>query len=192
MGIAELVIIVAFVVAFILFVGIFAAGVQANRQASQALKIDWQALQDAELQSYLPDQKIHAIKRYRELTDVGLKEAKDAIEYYLAHPDAAEKKGFSGGIIDTEGAGVRDLIAAGKLDEAVRVYADFMGIDTYSAQKAIDAMRGDLAAETNLSMEVADLLAEGNKLEAIKRYRQATGLGLAEAKAAIDRLEAES
>ena len=43
-----------------------------------------EALTDAELLDYAEQGlKIHAIKRYRELTGSGLKDAKDTVEYYL-------------------------------------------------------------------------------------------------------------
>lgn len=43
--------------------------------------IDWEAAHDAEIRRFLETgRKIDAIKRYRELSGVGLKESKDAIE----------------------------------------------------------------------------------------------------------------
>lgn len=53
--------------------------------------VDPVALADPQLVAGLRDgRKIEAIKRYRELTGVGLKEAKDAIEHAAAHPDLPE------------------------------------------------------------------------------------------------------
>jgi ribosomal protein L7/L12 len=44
-----------------------------------------EAVQDTELQGYVAqDMKIHAIKRYRELTGAGLKEAKDTIDTHMS------------------------------------------------------------------------------------------------------------
>lgn len=103
--------------------------------------VDWDVIADAELQSYLPDYKINAIKRYRELTGLGLKEAKEAIEYVLAHPEEREK---SHKLIDTDAGGVRDLIAEGRIDEAIKLYASFMGIDEYSARDAIHEMQREM------------------------------------------------
>lgn len=108
--------------------------------ASKPSEMSWYALQDDELQSYLPNQKISAIKRYRELTGVGLKEAKETIEYIIANPDA---KGKLPVYSDTGGAGVQDLIAEGRLDEAIDVYAKFMGVDKFTAREAIEAMSDD-------------------------------------------------
>jgi ribosomal protein L7/L12 len=188
------VIVIAVIVAALLFIMIV---VGASRQtgaaaysAMSAEGIDWNAIADEELQSYLPDNKINAIKRYRELTGMGLKEAKDAVEYAIAHPDDA-KKGRALMGTDTGGAGVRDLIADGKIDEAIRVYAAFMGVDEFTAKDAIAQLQEELNAENRLSDdggmdEVQELVARGNKLEAIKRYREITGVGLKEAKDAVE------
>ncbi len=111
--------------------------------------IDWAALADEELQSYLPDQKIRAIKRYRELTRATLRDAKDAVDYLIAHPEALEKAkhdrlhGASARLADTGGAGVRDLIAEGRTEQAVRVYAEFMGVDEFTARAAVERMEGE-------------------------------------------------
>ena len=182
----------ALAVAAFLFMMII-GGVVANQPkewpANMAEAIDWDAIADAELQSYLPNNKINAIKRYRELTGQGLKEAKDAVEYAIAHPDSA-KKGRSGLDVNTGGAGVRDLILEGRIAEAVTVYAAFMGVDEFTAKDAIAELERQLNAENRLSDDgmdsVRDLLESGNKIEAIKQYRLLTGLGLKEAKDAVE------
>src|SRR5688572_21616159 len=101
------IILMAIIIAGILF-GMIAWGLANNPDlkaaANMAKDIDWDAIADEELQSYLPNNKINAIKRYRELTGEGLKEAKDAVEYAIAHP---EKKGRGGLNANTGGAGVR-------------------------------------------------------------------------------------
>lgn len=182
----------ALAVAAFLFMMIIggAVGNQRKELSTEIIEgIDWDAIADAELQSYLPDNKINAIKRYRELTGQGLKEAKDAVEYAIAHPESA-KKGRSGLDADTGGAGVRDLIAEGRIAEAVTVYAAFMGVDEFTAKAAIVELERQLNAENRLSddgMEsVRDLLESGNKIEAIKQYRVLTGVGLKEAKDAVE------
>lgn len=164
----------------------------AQLPANIAEQIDWLAIKDDELQSYLPDKKINAIKRYRDLTGCGLKEAKQAIEYVSANPDA--KKGKRGLSANTEGAGVKDLLLEGRVDEAVQVYSAFMGVDEFTARDAINDLERELTAEANLSEivdmdTIHDLLAEGEKIEAVKHYREQTGTDLASAKRAIDELE---
>jgi len=142
------IVIMAVIVALILFVLLSILAAIRRPPAPQAeYRIDWDALADEELQSYLPRQKINAIKRYRELTGAGLKDSKETIDYIVANPDALEKakhdplKGAAARLSDTGGAGVRDLIAEGRLEEAVRVYADFMGVDEYTARDAVEQMR---------------------------------------------------
>jgi ribosomal protein L7/L12 len=190
MPIAIIVIVGAAIVAGFLFAMIAAgASKQTGYSAYSGKGIDWDALADAELQSYLPNNKINAIKRYRELTNVGLKEAKDAVEYAIAHPESA-KKGRSGLDVNTGGAGVRDLILEGRIDEAVTVYAAFMGVDEFTAKDAVANLERQLNAETRLNDDgmnsVRDLLEQGNKIEAIKQYRLLTGVGLKEAKDAVE------
>lgn len=153
--------------------------------------VDWSAINDDELQSYLPNKKINAIKRYRELTDVGLAEAKMAVEYVIANPN--EKKRKQGLSANTGGAGVKDLLLEGRFEEAVDVYTAFMGVDEYTARDAVTTLDRELTAENNLSddldMETLhDLLANGQKIAAIKHYKEQTGADLATAKRAIEEL----
>lgn len=184
------IVVLAVIIAALLFAMIIAgASKQSNIAPMQIEAIDWDAIADSELQSYLPNMKINAIKRYRELTGVGLKEAKDAVEYAIAHPEAA-KKGRRALDADTGGAGVRDLIVEGRIDEAVSVYAAFMGVDEFTARDAIASLEAQLNAENRLSDDgmdtVRELLETGDKLEAIKQYRLLTGVGLKEAKDAVE------
>jgi len=101
-------------------------------------EVDWDAIQDEALQSALANNnKIEAIKRYRLLTGLGLKESKDAIDYAMLHPDERgdKKKKAS---YDAQDAGIRDLIQDGRLDEAVEIYQKFAGVDEYTARDAVD------------------------------------------------------
>ena len=95
--------------------------------------------------------------------------------------------------MDTEGAGVRDLLAEGRIDEAVKVYAAFMGVDEFTARAAVEQMQREDSAVGRLSDENMDeiraALQEGNKIVAIKLYREYSGLGLKEAKDIIDQME---
>jgi len=188
-GLPEIIIILALLVALILF-KVMKSGADAakKKNSTVAQTINWEAIADAELQSYLPHHKIKAIRRYREITNVGLKEAKQAIDYVLANPDA-KRDAKSVGVVDTDGAGIRDLIASGKLDEAVQVYAAFMGVDKFTAEKAIEEMQREDDATINLSSEIHDLLAENRKIQAIKRYRETMGVSLKEAKNAVEEME---
>jgi ribosomal protein L7/L12 len=181
-------------IAAIFLLGFFLSISSSNRSSENiAGLVDWNAIADEELQSYLPHNKINAIKRYRILTDVVLKEAKEAVEYAIAHPEGMEKAKFLGKVVDTEAAGVRDLILEGRIDEAIEVYAAFMGVDEYSSRDAIEEMQAEINAEIRLSDDnfdsVHDLLGQGKKIEAIKQYRELTGIGLKEAKDAVEDME---
>jgi ribosomal protein L7/L12 len=201
-GLAELMILGGLIIAAFILIGVVrafmfqaqTAAVEPNFKAkTKPNGIDWNALADAELQSHLPQMKINAIKRYRELTGAGLKESMEAVEYAMAHPEQVGQKGKSPVVVDTEGAGVRDLIAEGRIDEAVKVYAAFMGVDEFTARTAIEPMQREDAAVGRLSAENMDeiraALQEGNKIVAIKLYRQYSGLGLKEAKDIVDQME---
>ena len=65
------IILMAIIIAGILF-GMIAWGLVNNQpkewSADMAKSVNWDVIADEELQSYLPDNKINAIKRYRELT----------------------------------------------------------------------------------------------------------------------------
>lgn len=135
------IVVVALIIAAILFFSFITVGVRIPSTASQvtAYDIDWNAIADEELQSYLPNKKVMAIRRYREITAASLKDAKAAVEYAIVNPDTGKHKlrEARNRLSDTGGAGIRDLIASGQLDEAVRVYAEFMGVDQYTAQAAV-------------------------------------------------------
>lgn len=160
----------------------------------EPLEVDWSALNDDRIQAALDKgKKIEAIKVYRELTGLGLKEAKDAIEYLMANPDAAlDKKKRAA--YDTMDAGIRDMIQDGRIDEAIEVYQKFAGVDEYTAMDAIAEIEHDLRQGTgvegvDMDDRVRRLVDEGKKIEAIKLYREMTGLGLKEAKDAVEGIE---
>lgn len=79
--------------------------------------------------------KIEAIKLYRELTGVGLKEAKEAVEAMMAAPSAAPVPSSN---LDLEP--VRALVANGKKIEAIRLYRELTGTGLKEAKEIIDAM----------------------------------------------------
>lgn len=158
--------------------------------------IDWDALRDDTLQSYLPDQKINAIKRYRELTGQNLSASKFAIDFIVKHPERLKKRTAPNA--DDAGAGVRDLVAEGRYEDAEKVYAAYMGVDVFTAKDAVMGIRRDVNAEAALEDSAGDdddadsiraLLDAGRKIEAIKLYMAHTGVDLKTAKQAIDGLE---
>jgi len=120
----ELVLIFVGVVAAFLALNYFLVTKQEREEARlgivrQPPEIDWSALSDERIQDALDKgNKIEAIKVYRELTGLGLKEAKDAIEYAQANPElVGEKKKRAA--YDTMDAVICDMIQEGRIDEPI-------------------------------------------------------------------------
>jgi ribosomal protein L7/L12 len=168
------------------------SGTSKAKPHTPAQGIDWAAINDKSVQQHLPHSKIEAIKAYRELTGQGLKESKDAVEYAIAHPDEGADYDKGGIAPSPTDAGVRDLLEAGKFENAVDAYKIFAGVDYFTARNAVEAIQREIehgAASGISDDEIIDLLSAGKKIEAIKRYREATGLGLKEAKDAVEAIE---
>jgi ribosomal protein L7/L12 len=186
--------VLAVLVVIVLFVIISRGTRTRDLVAPQVVDVDWEAAQDDDFQNALErGNKIEAIKIYREHTGLGLKESKDAVEYLLRAGVPVKKRRQTPSI---EGAaGVRDLLEEGRKDEAVELYAQFAGVDSYTARDAVEQIEremrlGDAPGKAGLSAadeaEVRNLLAGGNKIAAVKRYRELTRLGLKEAKDAVE------
>lgn len=105
-------------------------------------QIDWDAAADDFVQEYLMQgDQINAIKRYRNLTNVGLAEAKYVIDHIVAHPDEmGEKKKAPRPELD-DAPGVRDLLDEGRDDEAIDLYRRFAGVDEYTARAAVERIK---------------------------------------------------
>lgn len=109
------------------------------------------------------DQKIEAIKLFRENTGAGLKESKDVIDRIAATPSAA--------------------------DPAVQKSGSVPFRETVTSAKDSTTIPGYIL-DSNVVDEILSLLAKNQKIAAIKIFREATDTGLKEAKDAIDSLEA--
>lgn len=144
-------------------------------------------------------QKIEAIKRYRELTGVGLKDAKDAVEA-MERGDAVPVASAPSPV---SAANVQALLREGKKLEAIKLYREQSGLGLKEAKDAVDAMElgGQVAPPplhtpkrtitSEMAVDDAELrghVTGGRIIEAIKRYRELTGLGLKESKDAIESL----
>jgi ribosomal protein L7/L12 len=133
------------------------------------------------------NQKIMAIKLYRERTGVGLKEAKEAVE-------AIERGESFPQAVDE--ALVR-LLQQGHKIEAIKLYRQRTGVGLNEAKDAVEAIqRGnhfhDLEdSENSLHETLVSLLKEGRKIDAIRVFREVTGLGLKESKAVIESIAAK-
>lgn len=196
MSVAFLIIFVAVAVALSLLVMMAAGQMRTVQSAPQqsAHEMDWNALADAELQGYLPQQKINAIRRYRDLTGASLKASKHAVEYIVAHPDALQKRKRHLADLDSaDGAGLRDLIAAGHIEEAEQVYAKFMGVDQFTAQVSVERIQQAMQATEylgdDMGQHVQRLVESDRTAEAIIEYQRLTGTDLETAEQAIELMQ---
>lgn len=145
--------------------------------------------------------KIDAIKAYRLLTGVGLKEAKDAVEALengQALPAAVPAP-------SQEPAGmaeVQQLAALGKKIDAIKAYRRLTDASLQEAKDAVEALEKGQALPAPVTLplsgsqstaleEIKRNLRQGKKIEAIKAYRQAFQVGLGAAQSAVNQLEAE-
>ena len=128
---------------------------QKNKQKIKPVGIDWKAIQHPDIQSEIEaNRKINAIKLYREMTGQGLKEAKEAIEYAMEQgiPKKGKQSDLPSGMSD---AGIRDLIAEGKIEEAIEIYRQFAGVDKFSAEEAIKDIQRDMRLGDNTDLDSA-------------------------------------
>jgi ribosomal protein L7/L12 len=149
--------------------------------------------------------KIAAIKRLRELTGLGLKEAKDYVEGLpLAarhdQPAPVAQQHSSADVPEYALAEVSALLTQGNKIAAIKRVRELAGLGLKEAKDYVEAMpaAGSLpalpsggSAQTAGAGDLAEvhtLAQQGRKIEAIKRYRQLTGVGLKEAKDYVDRL----
>jgi len=162
-------------------------------------------------------QKIHAIKRYQEVTGASLDDARSAVERLaLKNPlsfdaqllqSSEEIHRIGGEAFQKE---LESLLIQGKKIVAIKRYREMTGLGLREARDAVEVVEkalllngptsfqsyevpmetpreGPVVAEPNDA--VRSLVFEGRKIEAIKLYREQTGLGLREAKDRIDLLE---
>ncbi len=158
-------------------------------------------------------QKIQAIKLVRELTGIGLKEAKDYVE---SLPPASLELDVGSVNVEASSASpatqeieaeVGALLASGNKIAAIKRVRELTGMGLKAAKDYVeslpsvplDAARraaggapvdsgGAHLADLSADPEVRALLAAGNKIAAIKRVRELTGMGLKAAKDFVDSL----
>ncbi len=89
--------------------------------------------------------KIEAIKRYRELTGAGLKEAKDAVEALESGRSATlpPKSSVLRQVNDSE---IEAQIRSGHLIDAIKLYREKTGVGLKEAKDAVEAWRDRIRA----------------------------------------------
>ena len=148
-------------------------------------------------------QKIEAIKRVRELTGLGLKEARDYVEL-LPHvatvgSEPAIELPANERELERE---ARALLASGDTIGAVKRVRELTGWGLKQCREYVQSLAPTLPgsappiggpsplSDPATDPDVQVQLARGNKIQAIKRVRELTGWGLKEAKDYVDGLEA--
>ncbi len=130
---------------------------QQRREGKRPLPLlDASIFQDEAVQSALQrGMKIEAVKRIREKHAIGLKEAKDALDHYLAQTniglrEAPAPKKKAPDLIPTD-QGIRRLVDQGRIDEAIDAYRLFTGVDSFTARDAIEEIQRELDDEEKRS-----------------------------------------
>ena len=105
-------------------------------------------------------QKIEAIKLYRELFDVGLKEAKDAVEKLEAGEPlvvTSVSVTSTGASVDqaTRMAEMVQLLQTGKKIEAIKLYRQMFDVGLKEAKDAVEAMDAGLGSSQSISVAPA-------------------------------------
>lgn len=97
-----------------------------------------------------------------------------------------QKKGKMGNL--PSDAGVRELILASKIDEAIDLYKRFTGVDEFTARQAIEDMEREVRLST-FNQDLMYILNEHGKAAAISAYQAGTGSDLEEALTYVEELE---
>lgn len=114
--------------------------------------------------------------------------------YRMVTPSDAQQKAKNeakgrDGEIPASDAGVRDLIAEGRLSEAVELYQRFTGTDQFTAREAVADMEREMRLTDDVRDSIQQMLRADRKAEAIEEYQAVTGATLKEALAYVERVE---
>jgi ribosomal protein L7/L12 len=139
--------------------------------------------------------KIEAIKRYRDLYGVGLKEAKDAVEAIQAGKPLPTPEPVRAPAPEPSLQPELDrLIARGEKILAIKHYREITHLGLKESKDAVEARMATLAskpAHPEMQPELDRLIRANQKINAIKHYRMLTGDGLKECKDAVEARLAE-
>jgi hypothetical protein len=85
-------------------------------------------------------------------------------------------------------AGVRDLLIANKIEEAIDLYQRFTGVDKFTAQRAIEDIEREIRLST-FQHNIEEIFKTQGKAAAIEAYQVSTGSNLSEALAYVEEIE---
>jgi len=119
-------------------------------------------------------QKIAAVKLYRELTNVGLKEAKDAVEaiergelaYFHSSIQSDQEIDM---VLEDQ---IRQLLAKRQKIQAVKVYREAHNCGLKEAKDAVDAMEAKMRRGTHLSLPSSPAISNDPFAEDTERNRR--------------------
>jgi ribosomal protein L7/L12 len=144
--------------------------------------------------------KILAVKRYREITGVGLQEAMHAVEHLGLAPTTSETSGSAyravplldpGALRQAEAAAMAAL-REGNAIEAIKRYRGYTNVGLKEAKEAIDALgvvhRSDGRIDPKLARALIAEVAAGRKEEAVIRLITSKGYDESEARAIVAKL----
>ncbi|GAA4215048.1 ribosomal protein L7/L12 [Actinocatenispora rupis] len=135
------------------------------------------------------DRKIQAIKLYRDLTHVGLKEAKDSVERLMVGLPPVEAPRP-----EPSGDGMAEVVRLARTDrkiQAIKLYRDLTHVGLKEAKDSVERLMvglppGPAAVADERLAEVDALIAQDRLIQAIKVYREMTGASLKQAKYAVE------
>jgi ribosomal protein L7/L12 len=123
-------------------------------------ELEWSILLSNEMQSYLPDNKLEAIKLYQEVTGATFKESKEAIDYFIKHPDDAPTHLRHNDDVEGRISIMRELLRQGKRAEARVMYQALTGVDQLELRSALDQLEEEARIEQERFNHLRDIVDE--------------------------------
>lgn len=117
--------------------------------------------------------KIQAIKHYRDITQIGLREAKQAVEALADQPMRPQTPSHDA--LERE---VLQLMHKSQKIQAIKLYRQQTGLGLKEAKEAVEALyeqagqAGNLPHQAHLDQEIVNLMREGRTLDAVALYRR--------------------
>jgi ribosomal protein L7/L12 len=151
--------------------------------------------------------KIEAVKRFREITGVGLKESLSMVEHMFEHgghgaPMLDHLAGVAGqamapptekSLAKAEEAALRALRERNNVIEAIKEYRKHTGVGLKEARDAIVGVTlahlSDGRVNLKTARSVADMLRDGRKEEAVTQLMMMTGYEDSEARSLISKVQ---
>lgn len=153
-----------------------------------AYHLDWDAIRDQKLLTYLFVKKINAIVRYQKLAGVSYKKANDAIEYLLAHPELLPEipQKRRPALPQADDERIHKLVEHGEMEQAIVLYQELVDVDQFTAHQVIERMRREHYVQTIDDVDIQRLIVHDSESQAVTILQERYGLTQREAIQAID------